>query len=392
MKKMLYTLLCLFLMINVYGQTSEPDGHRLTVILEDAPFNSLYLHDYTEERNVLFTGQKTGKYTWTFDVPLSIVDDSEFMQLLVYPFDPRDTSSSSVRFMRKDGEEKSWVSNVGIDSKKEHIHARYIDRNRYENEKIKSELGNPETIVTGTLKVENFELMDIDENSDIAVRSKEPYFSWFMPGIGKEDKSYEEYLASYTKLAKEFPDSKYLISYLSRNLNNYKSPEDARLVFDNLSEKHKQSVWGAKIKRFLTHKFQNMELFNLAENAHQKVIQDSSKFNLIIFSASYCKPCIEEIPLLKEIKKELGDRIIFTYVSLDRKDDTVLFERLLVNHEIPWRTLYAYDLMDEVHDMYYINAIPHNLFVYPDGHMDIRDVRKEAHLQEIYKRVKEEAE
>src|SRR5699024_1524821 len=184
------------------------------------------------------------------------------------------------------------------------IYGKYMDKTILPDEKIRVKINDTDSVVIADLVLEDFELKLEKDSSDITIRSQEPFFSWFMT-FGEENKSYEDYLDSYIDLSRRYPDSRYLISYLSRNLNNYKSKEDVRLVYENFSDKHRFSKWGRKIERFLKGSFQNKELYNLAEGSHQRIIQNSLKYNLIVFSASYCIPCIEEIPLLKEISKDL---------------------------------------------------------------------------------------
>jgi len=243
--------------------------------------------------------------------------------------------------------------------------------------------GEDKKTLFGDLISEDFELLVNAPESDIDVRSQDPYFSWFM-SYGSSDKSYEEYLISYENLAKKYPSSRYLITYLSSNLANFKTKEDVNRVYANLSNRHKDTKWARKIQRYLMGSFQNMELVSLASDAHEQLVVDSSKLNLIVFSASYCIPCIEEIPILKKIHSELGKELVLTYVSIDEKKNIGRFEKLLKEYEIPWRTLYAFEKLREVEDAFHLNGIPHSLLVYPDGRMEIIDPRREVDFKKLY--------
>lgn len=59
------------------AQTTNPESYKLIVNLEKAPFDSLFLQDYTEGRNVIIPGKKTKEFTWEISVPNEIVWDSE---------------------------------------------------------------------------------------------------------------------------------------------------------------------------------------------------------------------------------------------------------------------------------------------------------------------------
>lgn len=59
----------MFVSVLTFGQIGKNDSYKLIVTLEKAPFDSLFVHEYTDGRNILFPGYKTGEFTWTFDIP-----------------------------------------------------------------------------------------------------------------------------------------------------------------------------------------------------------------------------------------------------------------------------------------------------------------------------------
>jgi len=93
--------------------------------------------------------------------------------------------------------------------------------------------------------------------------------------------------------------------------------------------------------------------------------------NLIVFSASWCEPCHELIPILKGIYADLKDRLDFTYISMDEKKTANSWRKLLQDKDIPWRSLMAENEIDEVKLMYNPGGnIPLALLVYPDKTID----------------------
>src|SRR5690606_6018731 len=123
-------------------------------------------------------------------------------------------------------------------------------------------------------------------------------------------------LSSYVDLSKKYPDSRYLISNLSTMLNNFKSKKDVESIYKSLSNKYKNTHWAERIELFLDNtKFQNTSLPTLNKESNEDIIQDTTRFNLIVFTASWCAPCIEEIPILKKIYKDLGKDLVLTYIS-----------------------------------------------------------------------------
>ncbi|UIR57197.1 thioredoxin domain-containing protein [Sphingobacterium sp. SRCM116780] len=381
----------LFLMslfgFSAYTQNDSANGYKLFVNLEKAPFDSLSLQDYTENKTILFTGRKVSEFTWMFLIPDSIALNSERMMLLISQYDSTSNATRNVRFFSRKYGERKIISNVGVEDSINYINARYEGKTIFKDEKFSVQINNKDSIILGDIVCEDFELIVTNDSSDIAIRSQDPYFSWFLSYDNKKNISYEDYLSSYVNLSKRYPDSRFLISSLSGNLDNYKSKKDVKDIYDNFSEKHKQSKWAKKIERFLFDKFYNISLPNLTLGTREEIIQDTTKYNLVVFSASWCKPCIEEIPILKKIYQDLQENLNLTYISIDEEKDLKAFQKLLVTYNIPWRSLFAYENPQGVKDLYFVKGIPHCLFIYPNGNMEIIDVRKDELRKKIYTQV-----
>jgi len=136
----------------------------------------------------------------------------------------------------------------------------------------------------------------------------------------------------------------------------------------------------------MSRKFENSSLSTLNQKGHEEVLQDQSKFNLIVFTASWCVPCLEEIPLLKEIHNDLGKKLIMTYISIDEQKNIPAFRKVIKQNDIPWRSLLAYEDNKKIKEKYFVKGIPHCILVYPDGEMENIEVRqpdKKARLYEI---------
>src|SRR5699024_6285189 len=149
----------------------------------------LFLQDYTDDESLLFPGEKTAEYTWAFEVPDSIVNNFEFMNLVVSLYDATDKSSTSVRFIKKTEGNDVIVANVGIEDKVNRIYGKYMDKTILPDEKIRVKINDTDSVVIADLVLEDFELKLEKDSSDITIRSQEPFFSWFMT-FGEENKSY----------------------------------------------------------------------------------------------------------------------------------------------------------------------------------------------------------
>lgn len=383
MWKTLFTVALVSISFFSYSQARSEKASSLVVKLHNAPFSSLALLDYRDLHNVIIQGKHVGEFKWEFIVPDSIVVNSEFMILIVPQKDTLANAYRQLRFVRKFENKENTISNIGIQDEVNFIEAEYKGKTLYENENIASFLGRTDSVINGNLIVDDFTLSVKEDNSDITVRSIDAYYAWFNGGNSKS--SYEDHLQSYIKLAKRYPDSRYLITYLSLNLTRFKTRQDIRAIYENFSKKQKDSKWAHRIERYLSNNnFQNISLINLDSKNHEPLVQDSSKYNLIVFSASWCGPCIEEIPLLKNIYQKLKPRFNFTYVSMDYERQVKAFQSILIKNNIPWRTLYAYNDLERVTDQFSVQSIPLSLLVYPDGSVVELDLRTKENQQKLY--------
>ena len=100
----------------------------------------------------------------------------------------------------------------------------------------------------------------------------------------------------------------------------------------------------------------------------------NGKYVIVDFWASWCMPCMEEMPNLKAVyAKYKGDNFDMVGVATsDKRQDTI---KAVDDNEIPWNIIYDAQL-DPAH-LYGINAIPHIILFGPDGTILARELRGE---------------
>jgi len=382
MHKYILTLFFCFTFQFCFSQKTAQEGYVLQVHLRNAPFKSLALLDYRDAHNMIIRGSKVAEFKWKFIIPDSLAENSEFMMLIVPEKDTAANAYRQIRFTHSLAQRKTIITNIGVQDKMNFIEAEYREKVLFEKENVSFMLGRPDSVITGNLICDDFELVLKKDSSDITVRTLDPYFAWFEDG--NINTTYSKNLESYVSLSKQFPSSRYLITYLALNIPRFKTRKDIKKVYQNFSSKFRQSKWAKRIENYLANDFQNISLQNLTSKKKEPIIPDSSKYNLLIFSASWCVPCIEEIPVLKKLNQDLKQKINFTNICMDNEKGIKGFQSILSKNEVSWRTLYAFPELEKVTDLFSVRSIPLNILIHPDGHMEVLDVRKQSDQQKLY--------
>ncbi|MCG8306375.1 MAG: TlpA family protein disulfide reductase [Cytophagales bacterium] len=102
------------------------------------------------------------------------------------------------------------------------------------------------------------------------------------------------------------------------------------------------------------------------------------KYVYIDVWATWCRPCIREIPKLKELEKDFGDEIAFISVSVDNEKETwhkYVREKELTGIQI----LSQGGSKAEIMDLYMIQGIPRFIMVDPDGNLVDADASKPSY-------------
>ena len=210
---------------------------------------------------------------------------------------------------------------------------------------------------------------DDKELSLMASSSVGNVYSRFSGGFN--DLSYDEVLKRTIEITAAHPSSQYLIARVVSSLNNFRNKDDIKKVFHHFSDDNKSSYFGRKISRFLhTTFFENIYLPSWDTGQIEPIIQDTTKYTLVVFSASWCAPCHRLIPVLKEIHCDLSDYLTIVYISTDEQETVQNWRNLMTEKEIPWRSLLTASNTQGVRERYFIQAIPYALLVHPNGKME----------------------
>ncbi len=126
----------------------------------------------------------------------------------------------------------------------------------------------------------------------------------------------------------------------------------------------------AKIKKMIG---QPAPAFNHYENHDGSTTSLSDlkgRYVYIDVWATWCRPCLAEIPALKELEKELGDQIHFVSISIDKVDKHEAWKKMVEEKELKGVQLYADNNWESqfVRD-FGINGIPRFILIDPQGNV-----------------------
>lgn len=201
--------------------------------------------------------------------------------------------------------------------------------------------------------------------------------------------THKEYIDEYKGIINGSPNSLSLTKGVASTMSNY-SIQELQEIFNLFSDKTKKTYFGEKIQAYIEKelsiiKFENSVLVEFNSDKLEKIIIDSTKYNLVVFSASWCVACHKQIPILKEIHEDLKDNLNIIYVSLDEYSTVDSWKKLIEKEEIPWRSVLAVNDVKGIIKKYNANFIPRSYLVFPNNEMRIIDVRERVEKDDLYK-------
>lgn len=139
----------------------------------------------------------------------------------------------------------------------------------------------------------------------------------------------------------------------------FNKEDDIKAVYEHLNPPPLTSRWIKMIEQYISRDFVNSSLLNSSLTALEPLVLDTTRYNLITFAASWCVPCIEEIPLLNKLNEELKSTVDLTYVSIDKEKNIEAFQQLLERNNVKMRTMYAHQDLERIKNLYIIFRRPY---------------------------------
>ena len=161
---------------------------------------------------------------------------------------------------------------------------------------------------------------------------------------------------------KENPGSFFLLQSIADSKELY-SKEELKQLLSLFDVKVLQSAAGKKISDYLRLRpdagvaYPNLRLPGVADTL-KTLIDTTAKLNVLVFWASWCGPCIKEIPQLKQLQEQFGKKgLRMTSISIDTNKDA--WQQSVLLHAMPWRQLIIQrERIEEVQQIFNFTTIP----------------------------------
>ncbi|WP_431242421.1 TlpA family protein disulfide reductase [Flavobacterium sp. P21] len=146
-------------------------------------------------------------------------------------------------------------------------------------------------------------------------------------------------------------------------------------VFQNFSPEIKNSEEGKEMAEKL-HYFKQSKVGSIAPNFSLKDINNKAisladfkgkKYILIDFWASWCAPCREELPYIKELYKNYKSQG-FEIISVTKDEKSDLWKKAIEKEKIQsWKHVSILENQSTVDKDYFVNGIPHKVLIDKNG-------------------------
>ncbi|SFN32911.1 Thiol-disulfide isomerase or thioredoxin [Chitinophaga sp. YR627] len=185
---------------------------------------------------------------------------------------------------------------------------------------------------------------------------------------------------------REYPESLAPLFYLvSTGTKDFLPPSLLDSIYRQLPERYRATVYGEAVKKRLEYyerttagqAIKNFKALNAAGDSISTA-GFKGKYLLVDLWASWCAPCREEIPLLKELYEQYkGNRFALLGVSIDR--DWADWLKAVEKEQLPWVNAIDPRHFDaEIYRYFRANAVPFNLLLDPEGKVVAVDLHGEA--------------
>ena len=190
-------------------------------------------------------------------------------------------------------------------------------------------------------------------------------------GIGGDSTKRRKIINTYKYLINQYPDSYYFIWGLYNNRFDYTTEELAELVplFKNT---YATEDYLEKFKKMFTERkaaaaaMLNYRLKNI-QNERIKIINNSSKLNMLVFWATWCAPCKLEEPHIKGLYNEFKNKGLHL-VSISIDENKEAWKSFVKKDSTGWEQLIVDNTSrEDVQNRFNVSGVPAIIFIDNQG-------------------------
>lgn len=217
---------------------------------------------------------------------------------------------------------------------------------------------------------------EIKETSDLKKRENLTIYQDSLYNVS--DRNDIEELKINLNYAKKHPSSLYCLKLVQQQISRQPGKNlynDFEAVYNNASTEVKQSDSGLQMAEQLRCFKQSKEgsiapIFNGKDiKGKDFSLEDfrDKKIVLIDFWASWCGPCREELPYIKDLYKKYKD-LGFEIVSVSRDSNLKNWRKTILKERIQsWKHYSVIENISMVEKDYFVNGIPHKVLIDKNG-------------------------
>ncbi len=196
-----------------------------------------------------------------------------------------------------------------------------------------------------------------------------------------------EQLQKYISIANSYPGSVYLLQKINENKSTLKKTELIALLSRFNSNATNNSIYKV-LKTYAESKNDNPVFENYKFETNSGIATDiyssSAKVNVIVFWASWCAPCRQEIPGLKKLAAKYKPNEL-NIVSISIDDSRKSWLNAVAAEQMSWpQLIIPQTSMQQIKEQFEIGAIPYTLFLDSNGKLITRFIGNDENSASQY--------
>lgn len=245
-----------------------------------------------------------------------------------------------------------------------------------------------QTIISGDNNTPPFLRVFAGNENELMYKNQFVDFGWIENLDGPEKIAKIE---TFKKIIQQNRSSLFLLQSIYQSREQY-SKEQLANIFSLFSDKVRSTRSGELFKNYLSIRPDDGEplpnlLLENTEDSLRHIFNPSSKVNMLVFWASWCTPCLKEIPMLKEIKKDYPGKD-FNMISISIDENKNKWLKAVSTYNMSWPQVHVSPKkIEKVYDQFQFKTIPLVIFTDQDGREIKRFPDYDPENRELYREV-----